>query len=173
MRSPCGADRRCRRQELAVSGGGALESGLVRKWVRQRCQEAPGKTVAMASSAPDRRSEVTNWTPPRPSAVVNAGPPARMRRPSSAHTVSPGRRTVTTPRSCSGDWAGSRRASTILLASRLTCSGAPALASNTRTPSVGLRSCCGRACQRSSPGAAVGASGSGSASAVGGRTRTR
>ena len=46
-----------------------MESGLVRKWVRQRCQEAPGKTVAMASSAPDRRSEVTNWTPPRPSAV--------------------------------------------------------------------------------------------------------
>ena len=49
------------------------------------------------------------------------------------------------------------------------CGGCPAGS----VSSVGLRSCYVRAFQRSSPGAAVGASGSGSASAVGWRTRTR
>src|SRR3989304_4649193 len=39
---------------------------LVMKWVRQRCQEAPAKTVAIASLSPRWASEVTSCTPPRP-----------------------------------------------------------------------------------------------------------
>lgn len=33
------------------------------QWVRQRCQEAPGRTVSIASTRPARASEATSWTP--------------------------------------------------------------------------------------------------------------
>ena len=35
-----------------LGAAGTLESRLVMKWVRQRCHEAPAKTVAMASFSP-------------------------------------------------------------------------------------------------------------------------
>ncbi len=33
------------------------------KWVRQRCQDAPGSVAAIASTRPGWASEITSWTP--------------------------------------------------------------------------------------------------------------
>ena len=57
------------------------------KWVRQRCQHAPGRVAAIASTRPGCASELTSLTPASPRATrprMNASQAA----PSSAVTTS-------------------------------------------------------------------------------------
>jgi hypothetical protein len=48
------------------------------KWVRQRCQQAPGRVVAIASARPGCASLVTSLTPERPRARRQVGDGTRL-----------------------------------------------------------------------------------------------
>jgi len=75
---------------------GTLQRGLRAKWVRQRCQTAPGRQEATASTSPEWASETTRRTPespratrprrndvqPAPSSVVMKSQPRTSRCPS-------------------------------------------------------------------------------------------
>ena len=135
-----------------------VASGVRSSWLTMPRNSARSRSRS-SSGVRSCRVTTTDSTPPSSermgvalSSAVTLRPSGTRRTISSARTVSPALsssamdssrseisrpsacRQVSTPRSCSGDWSGSRRLSTILVASRLNDTGAPVLASKTATP---------------------------------------
>ena len=118
-------------RNCSISSSGVMSCSVTTKDSTPPSSERMG--VALSSAATLRpsgtRSTISSARTVSPALSSSAMDSSRseISRPSA-------RRQVSTPRSCSGDWSGSRRLSTILVASRLNDTGAPVLASKTATP---------------------------------------
>ena len=56
---------------------GRFTSTLRMKWARQRCQQAPGKNLAMAVLRPRCESLMASWTPYSPRPAGSGGTPSK------------------------------------------------------------------------------------------------